>query len=409
MIAVMFPPMTAQGRGLTEGVAERQLAKRDWTIIEIPLPDTCRSPFPEGGLLLDGAIIMAEPRDTWVNELVASGVRVVNCGTEFVGTSGVASVYFRHDDLHREVVRHFHDLGLRDAVVIGHRLDKRPGTLRVMENFAGIARAAGMKAQVWNLGGNEGPGRSPRRLLKPEDETELAAFLTSLRKPSAIYCWGDHIGFIVCEVAARLGFRVPEDLAVVGQGDCQQAIFSNPPLTSITGPAHEVGRAAADCLAKWLEDGIPPAEPVVIPGARLVARESSLGKSGDVVLESVRRFIAANAVRGVSLGELVALSGLSVKTLVRQYRDKFGIEPIDQIHSFRIAAATRMLGRTTLPVADVAAACGFSSAAGFCNYLRRQTGRSASELRKSGQPPADSTPPPGPDDAPRRSGGGLVI
>src|SRR6478735_7932763 len=91
VIAVMFPPMSAQSRDLTKGVADRQLAERDWSIVEVPLPDTCRSPFLEGGLRLDGAIVMAEPRDTWVHDLVAKGVRVVNCGTEFTGVSGVAS------------------------------------------------------------------------------------------------------------------------------------------------------------------------------------------------------------------------------------------------------------------------------------------------------------------------------
>jgi AraC-like DNA-binding protein len=380
-IALVFPPIPSYSKGLTEGVVERHLAHRDWTLIELPRLIVGQSPLPEGELHLDGAIVWAEPRDHWVLDLVGKGVKVVNCGTEWVATPGVASVHFRHGDLHRAVVQHLGQLGLRRVVVMGHRLDKRPATRRVLEEMVNLAGQAGLEARLWELGGLDSPSVMPRRLLEPEKEHELEAFLKGLELPTAVVCAGDHMGFIVCEVAARLGLRVPEDLPVVGQGDNLLACFAHPPLTTVAGPARAVGCAAADCLAQWLAggDGPPPAEEV--PGSSLIVRESTVGKSGSAVLQAVRRRIAEAAAHGVTLNELVALSGLSVKTLVHRYQEAFGVTPVEEIQQLRLVEAKRLLEQAAGSLAQTAVACGFSSQAAFCNYFRRHVGQGPGEWR----------------------------
>ena len=382
VVALIFPPHSAYSRGLTEGVIDRHFTARDWQIVELPRYEIGQSPLPERKFQLDGAIVWAEPRDSYVLELVKRGVPVVNCGMEWDATDRVMRVHLSYEDLHQEALRHFGALGLRRAVILGHSLHQRPATNEVLQSFVKLATQAGLEASMWDIGGSESPGVSPRRLLEFEEETELAAFLAALARPIAVYCCGDHIGRLVIEVASHLGLRIPEDLAVLGIGGNIVCSMADPPLSSVAGPAREIGRVAAEQLAKWLAQGHPPAAELTVPGATLIQRESTVGRAGQAALEAVRRFIAEHAVRGVALSELVALSGLSVKTLVRQYEGAYGVKPLDEIHTLRLAEAKRLLQATPHSVAAIANHCGFTSQASFYNYFQRHEGSAPSQLRQ---------------------------
>lgn len=74
-------------------------------------------------------------------------------------------------------------------------------------------------------------------------------------------------------VAADHGRRVPDDLLVVGYDDSDIARHTRPPLTSVTNPAEDLGRRAADLVLRHLSEGTRREE-VVVPSA-LVVRESA--------------------------------------------------------------------------------------------------------------------------------------
>lgn len=382
IVALSLPQLPAYSTKVTEGVLDRHLACRDLTIIEVPRFMPGDSPFSEVPAQVDGLIVWAEARDRWVRDFVARGVPVVNCGMEWQGVEGVTSIHMNFPEIHRRVVDHFRDLGMRRVVAIGHRLSERPMTARIMNSFVELVRQAGMDGRLWELDGEDSPSVMPRRLLATGQETALEQFLKSLPKPVGIHCFGDHLGFIVCEVAARAGLKIPDDLVIIGFGDNHVASFSNPPMTSVSGDAREVGRAAADCMAAWLRTGRQPFQDLTVDGTVLMARESSVGKSGSVVIEAVQRFIRSEARRGLTLGELVAMSGLSVKTLVSQYRQAYGMEPTEAIHRHRLAEARRLLEDRDKPLAEVAVECGFSSGAAFANYFKRHAGHPPREIRK---------------------------
>jgi LacI family transcriptional regulator len=276
---------------------------------------------------------------------------------------------------------------------MGHKLALRPASRRVIERFVEMARSEGLDAQLWSLEGEGSPAMTPGRLLQAHAEHELAEFLGSLKRPAAVVCASDQMAVIVCEVAARLGLKIPEDLAVIGESDNPLAATAHPPLTSIAGNALALGETAASVLVEWLAGNPPPSQPVVVPGARLVVRESTTGRSENVDVERVRRLVESEAIRGISLGELVAASGLSTKTMVRRYRAAFGIDPVDQVNALRMAEAKRMLLSGSLKVTDVAASCGFSSLAAFNNYFRRHAGCSPTAFQAAGTSEAGSHGP----------------
>lgn len=386
-VALILPPVPAYSRGLTEGVIEFHATKRPWNLIDLPQWRAGRSPLPSGGVRLDGAIVWGDRNDRWVEQLAAGGVRIVNCGSAWVGAGvpGIASIRGDRRDVDCKVLDHFAGLGLSRVAFIGHQLARRPVMQSLCEGFSRMARKRRMGVEVWSLGGRDNPDEAPRRLFNAEKETELAGFLAALPKPFAIYCENDHIAVIVVRVARHIGLRVPEDLAVVGYGENLVARFSSPPLTSVSPPAKAIGRAAAQTLDKWLE-GEPPPPDQLINGASLVPRESTIGTSGSVDLERVRRRIALHACDGITVNDLVAISGKSFKTLVRRYSEAYGIDPLDEIRELRLGKARRLLADGELSISEIAGSCGFSSQASFYNYFLRHAGCSPSEFRKRERP-----------------------
>ena len=383
-VALILPPVPAYSRELTEGVIARRFTKHPWRLVDLPHLRIGDSPLPAAGVELDGAIVWADRRDHWIEDLVARGVKVVNCGSDWLGVAGVVSVRARLSETGAILTGHFKDLGLQQLVMVGHLLKKRPVMRKMLEEFVVTAAKAGIVARVWDIGGGEDPSDSPKRLFEPEKEHHLADFLRDLSTPTGIFCENDHIAVIVCRVASLLGLRVPEDLAVMGYGDNLVARFSEPPLTSIAPPGQAIGRLAATTLARWMETGEMPAADQVMGGMALTPRESTVGPSGSLELERIRRRIATLAARGITVTDLVTSSGLSIKTFVRRYTEAFGIEPAEELRQLRLGEAKRLLMETDQSVSEIATALGFTSQASFYNYFMRHTKTCPSEFRRAG-------------------------
>ena len=70
------------------------------------------------------------------------------------------------------------------------------------------------------------------------------------------------------------GLRVPDDVAVIGFDDIAIASHTQPALTTIRQPSHEMGSAAATMLLAHLAGEPLPDKPLVLPTS-LVIRESA--------------------------------------------------------------------------------------------------------------------------------------
>ena len=72
----------------------------------------------------------------------------------------------------------------------------------------------------------------------------------------------------------ELGYRVPEDLAVVGYDDIELASYTTPPLTTVQQPKQEIGQATVEILVNRIEDKQSPPQHLSVP-VSLVVRGSS--------------------------------------------------------------------------------------------------------------------------------------
>ena len=66
--------------------------------------------------------------------------------------------------------------------------------------------------------------------------------------PSAIFCANDLMAIGALEAAYERGFRVPEDLSVMGYDDQELARYTHPPLSTLVLPNYEMGQRASEIL-----------------------------------------------------------------------------------------------------------------------------------------------------------------
>jgi LacI family transcriptional regulator len=95
-------------------------------------------------------------------------------------------------------------------------------------------------------------------------------------RPDAIFCGSDQIARGAADTVRALGFRIPEDIALVGSGNwAPAALGARPELTSVDLCLEEVGRVAAGYLLSAIAGEAP--EGVHRVPARLAIRRSSGG------------------------------------------------------------------------------------------------------------------------------------
>lgn len=78
------------------------------------------------------------------------------------------------------------------------------------------------------------------------------------RLPDAVICANDNIAVGVCEAAAKLGLRVPEDFCVTGFDDFDKASYYSPQITTVGHVREEVGYQCIEILLKlWKGEDVP--------------------------------------------------------------------------------------------------------------------------------------------------------
>lgn len=90
-------------------------------------------------------------------------------------------------------------------------------------------------------------------------------------RPTAIVCGNDRMAIGALHVLSEQGFRVPQDVSILGFDDMVEAAFTVPPLTTIRQPMFEIGLRATELLLQQVEQGNRPRHSLLLP-TELVVR-----------------------------------------------------------------------------------------------------------------------------------------
>ncbi len=93
--------------------------------------------------------------------------------------------------------------------------------------------------------------------------------------PDAVFGGTDLRCMGILDALKQAGLKIPQDVAVVGSDNLPECEHSDPPLSTVEYPMHEIGRAMYG-ICKNIFDGIIPGEPVNIGlTCRFIERKSS--------------------------------------------------------------------------------------------------------------------------------------
>ena len=92
------------------------------------------------------------------------------------------------------------------------------------------------------------------RIAPDERIRNMKKMLAAKDRPTAIFFTSDpHALYYIPEIQ-KMGFRIPEDMSIIGFDDLEASYYMNPPLTTIKQPMFEVGRRAAQMLIDMKDD-----------------------------------------------------------------------------------------------------------------------------------------------------------
>ncbi len=143
--------------------------------------------------------------------------------------------------------------------------------LRGPEVRSSLLRLLGYRQALAEAGLWPQPVLAVRTPVMSSREAAVAAFLREARPPVAMVAYDDLSAVAALHAAHRAGWRVPEDLSVVGIDDIQFAEYTNPGLTTVAQPKQRLGALAVDAV---LDRGEAVPKVTVLDG-ELVVREST--------------------------------------------------------------------------------------------------------------------------------------
>ncbi|MFJ3456537.1 helix-turn-helix domain-containing protein [Scandinavium goeteborgense] len=103
------------------------------------------------------------------------------------------------------------------------------------------------------------------------------------------------------------------------------------------------------------------------------------------VLRNVLAYMEANLAQPLTLADLAQEAALSEYHFARMFTLSMKMAPHQYVMQRRMARAQELVRHTSLPLTDIALACGFSSASHFSNRFKSALGMTPSQLRAAGK------------------------
>ncbi len=82
----------------------------------------------------------------------------------------------------------------------------------------------------------------------------VAQLLALAEPPTAVFCFNDMTAIGVINALQKKGYKVPQDLSVIGFDDLDIASFYHPSLTTVRQPIYQIGRSAAKMLYSLIQN-----------------------------------------------------------------------------------------------------------------------------------------------------------
>ena len=215
---------------------------------------------------VDGVLVYGDISRTYLERIKALGIPVVELDSSR-SYEGQVAVQVNYRQSAYLAAKHLIELGHRDIAYIGNE-ELHDFNLQVFSGFQDAISSAQYRLDL------------SRVQLNVRDKqtvyTAVDALLSSTTQPSAIFCATDLYAIYAMEYLQKKGFRIPEDISIIGIDDIEISAFTTPALTTVQVDRKELGRQGFALLMKCITEG--NGQSIVLETTQLIRRGSTIEK-----------------------------------------------------------------------------------------------------------------------------------
>ena len=194
--------------------------------------------------MVDGAIIFGEHLDDELIQLIAGSSCPVVLMDREICNEYISSITIDNETCAYEVGKYIHQQGFRK---IGCILGSGPDGTRRESGFRKAVAEFGLELDENAV--FSGDFQYDVALERATDWLE-----TKPELPEVLFAFNDEMAIAAIHALKTAGYRVPEDISVIGMDDIPQSGFVSPSLTTYHIPIYEHGVMAAERLLEMLRE-----------------------------------------------------------------------------------------------------------------------------------------------------------
>jgi LacI family transcriptional regulator len=215
----------------------------------------------------------------------------------------------------------------------------------------------------------------------------LIKWLKSLPRPVGIFCIDDTASHDLAAACLDAEISVPDEVAIIGVNNddllCEGAW---PPLSSVQTDYQRIGHTAARLLDVLIGGGKITTDKrlTMLPPIGVAGRASTDVLAVDEPqLAAAVRFIREHACDPCSVSHVLAEVPVGRRWLERQFIQKLGRTPHDEINHVRMETAQKLLLHRETTITQVAERCGFSTVQSFNRAFQQTAHESPAAFRRA--------------------------
>lgn len=360
-------------RGIIKGIYRYIKEHDQW---DVYLGEYSRGePNPEWLLSWKGDGIIARIENKEIAELVNL------CNMPTVDTSSANLVpgipWVETDDkkISELAYRHLKGCGLKNFAYVGSNFNWSRWRAN---HFSNLLKAEDIPYYNYNLSIN-------LKMNLVEKQREMESWLVTLPKPIGIFAGYDQIGRLIIDSSHKLGFMVPEEIAVIGaDNDPLICELCSPPLTSIIPDTDTTGYLAAALLESLMKGNKNVKIKNLITPLGVKKRRSTDSLAiEDPFISKAMHYIYEHAVTGTfNIKEILAFIPMTRRVFEKKFYETVGRTPYKESQRIRVNRIKELLGETNLGLLEISEKIGFEHVSYMSYLFKRETGISPIAYRR---------------------------
>ncbi len=224
------------------------------------------------------------------------------------------------------------------------------------------------------------------RLNWLEEQENIQSWLTILPKPIGIFAGYDLMGRLIIDACNKLGYMVPEEVAVIGvDNDPLICELCSPPLSSIIPDTYKTGYVAASLLESIIgKKAVNKTAYRIKPLGVKKRRSTDTIAIDDPYISKAMNYIFENANSGTfNIDDILSFVPMSRRVFEKKFKKIIGRTPYKEMQRIRVNRIKELLGETDLTLLDIAERAGFEHVSYMSYLFKRETGITPALYRDS--------------------------